>query len=96
MRHEKVNAIATLRVCYPELLIPSVSALEKTSSGGQSRGLAAGANVLTMNFTGDAHIGRYLIYGKERFVVRAEHVRTMLADAGFGVRGSVFLPQATR
>lgn len=91
-----VNAIATLRVCYPEMLIPSVSALEKTSSGGQSRGLAAGANVLTMNFTGDAHINRYLIYGKERFVVRAEHVRTMLADAGFSVRGSVFLPQATR
>jgi len=86
-----LNTIATLRVCYPELLIPSVSALEKTSSGGQSRGLAAGANVLTINFTGYTAVNRYLIYGKERVVVKTEHVRTMLTDAGFGVRGSVFL-----
>lgn len=88
-----LNAIATLRVCYPELLIPSVSALEKTASGGQSRGLAAGANVMTINFTGDADVNRYLIYGKDRFVVKADHVRTLLEEAGFGTRGSVFLAQ---
>jgi biotin synthase len=89
-----LNAIATLRLCYPQILIPSVSALEKTAAGGQSRGLAAGANVLTINFTGEADIDRYLIYGKERFVVSTAHVRTMLEQAGFDVRGSVFLARA--
>jgi biotin synthase len=88
-----LNPIATLRRCYPQILIPSVSALEKTASGGQSRGLAAGANVLTINFTAEADLDRYLIYGKERFVVRQAHVRGMLERAGFGVRGSVVLPR---
>ncbi|MEW1861836.1 radical SAM protein [Streptomyces sp. NBC_00669] len=88
-----LNVIATLRVCYPGLLIPSVSALEKTSSGGQSLGLAAGANVMTSNFTGDANAERYLIYGKERFVVGLDHVRAVIDSMGLAVRGSAFLPE---
>lgn len=91
-----LNAIAVLRICYPDLLIPSVSALEKTTAGGQARGLAAGANVMTTNFTGAEDVGRYLIYGKERFVVGISHVKAMLAQSGFAVRGSVFLPQEAR
>jgi len=91
-----LNAIAALRICYPHLLIPSVSALEKTRSGGQSRGLAAGANVLTTNFTGESDLDRYLIYGKDRYVVRLSHVKALLAEAGFDTRGSVFLQQEVR
>jgi biotin synthase len=91
-----LNVIATLRVCYPDLLIPSVSALEKTDSGGQSRGLAAGANVMTSNFTGDTNAERYLIYGKERFVVGMQHVQSVLDRMGLTSRGSVFLPQEAR
>lgn len=86
-----LNALACLRICRPGLLIPSVSALEKTSSGGQSRGLAAGANVMTVNFTGDADRQRYLIYGKDRFVVKMQHVRSLVQAAGLQTRGSIFL-----
>ncbi|MGX1853061.1 biotin synthase BioB [Streptomyces sp. NPDC055299] len=86
-----LNALATLRVHRPQLLIPSVSALEKTSSGGQSRGLAAGANVMTVNFTGDTERQRYLIYGKDRFVVKKQHVEDLVQSSGLRIRGSVFL-----
>jgi len=89
-----LNAIAILRICYPHILIPSVSALEKTDSGGQSRGLAAGANVMTVNFTGDAARDRYLIYGKNRYVVRLQHVLEIAEQAGLQRRGSVFLEPA--
>jgi biotin synthase len=91
-----LNVIATLRICYPGLLIPSVSALEKTGAGGQSRGLAAGANVMTGNFTGDTTAERYLIYGKERFVVGMGHIRSVLDSMGLTPRGSVFLPEEAR
>lgn len=89
-----LNVLACLRICYPDLLIPSVSALEKNSSGGQSRGLSAGANVMTVNFTAEADRQRYLIYGKERFVVKMQHVRDLVRSAGLQVRGSVFLDDA--
>ncbi|MBB1158669.1 biotin synthase BioB [Amycolatopsis dendrobii] len=85
-----LNVLACLRVCYPHLLIPAVSALEKNSKGGQSRGLAAGGNVMTVNFTGDADRERYLIYGKERFVVRMQYARTVVQSSGLDFRGSVF------
>jgi biotin synthase len=89
-----LNIIACLRICYPQLLIPAVSALEKTDTGGQSRGLAAGANVITVNFTGGADQHRYLIYGKDRFVVKMEHAKNIVHRAGLRTRGSVFLPDA--
>jgi biotin synthase len=88
---EALNVLACLRICYPHLLIPSVSALEKTSAGGQSRGLAAGTNVMTVNFTGDTDRQRYLIYGKDRFVVKMQHVQELIRAAGLEARGSVFL-----
>ncbi|AJC59853.1 Radical SAM domain-containing protein [Streptomyces sp. 769] len=86
-----MNIIAILRICYPHLLIPSVSALEKTDSGGQSRGLDAGANVLTVNFTGEADRDRYLIYGNKRFVVGLEHARKLADNAGLTMGRSIFI-----
>lgn len=86
-----LNALACLRICCPGLLIPSVSALEKRSAGGQSRGLAAGGNVMTVNFTDDADQQRYLIYGKGRFVVKMQHVQNLVQAAGLRTRGSIFL-----
>ncbi|WEB42134.1 radical SAM protein [Streptomyces yunnanensis] len=90
-----LNALATLRLHRPQLLVPSVSALEKTSSGGQSRGLAAGANVMTVNFTGDTDRQRYLIYGKDRFVVKKQYVDGLVRASGLRLRGSVFLSPET-
>ncbi|MFB7076429.1 radical SAM protein [Streptomyces sp. NPDC056308] len=90
-----LNTIAVLRLHRPQMLIPSVSALEKTSAGGQSLGLAAGANVMTVNFTGDTDRQRYLIYGKDRFVVKKRHAEDLVRASGLYIRGSVFLaPEA--
>jgi biotin synthase len=85
-----LNFIALARLMNPHWLIPSVSALESRQSGGQSAGLAAGANVLTVNFTPVNERGNYLIYGKDRFVVRNDHVNDIVAKAGMERIGSVF------
>ncbi|SCK13826.1 biotin synthase [Streptomyces sp. WMMB 322] len=88
-----LNVIACLRVSYPHLLIPSVSALERAGDGGQSRGLEAGANVMTVNFSRAVDQKRYLIYGKDRFVVTLDHVRGIAGKSGLELRGSVFLEE---
>lgn len=80
-----LNAIACMRILYPRILIPSVSALERNSEGGQRRGLDAGANVLTVNFTKREQQNKYLIYGKNRFVVTADHARATIRAAGLTV-----------
>ncbi|MEU1290597.1 radical SAM protein [Kitasatospora sp. NPDC005856] len=88
-----LNVIALLRLNFPHLLIPSVSALERVGGGGQSRGLDAGANVMTVNFSGAGDQKRYLIYGKDRFVVTLDHVRGLVESSGLELRGSVFIEQ---
>lgn len=90
-----LNIIACLRVLYPHLLIPSVSALERATGGGQSRGLLAGANVMTVNFSAAEDQKRYLIYGKDRFIVKLDHVQNIAAQAGLTLRGSAFLEGAS-
>ncbi len=86
-----LNFIALARLMNPDWLIPSVSALESRQSGAQSAGLAAGANVLTVNFTPVNERGNYLIYGKDRFVVRNDHVNDIVAKAGMERTRSVFV-----
>lgn len=77
-----LNAIAIMRIANPRWLIPSVSALEKLQEGGQRRGLEAGANVLTVNFTPDSKRDDYEIYGKDRFIVSLDYVRELLKHTG--------------
>lgn len=77
-----LNAIALMRIMYPHLLIPTVSALEKLSPGSQVRGLEAGANVVTINFTPPSEVKRYAIYGSDRFVVRRDHALQVIEMAG--------------
>ncbi|MDT0267448.1 radical SAM protein [Streptomyces sp. DSM 44915] len=86
-----LNAIAVSRLLGPSWLIPSVSALSKRAGEGQYRGLMAGANVITVNFTPDEQRDRYLIYGRDRFVVKRDYARDVIARAGLTPRGSVFL-----
>jgi biotin synthase len=85
-----LNFIALARLLNPRWLIPSVSALERRQDGGQLSGLAAGANVLTVNFTPEVEQSRYLIYGKDRYVVRNDHVSEIVALAGLQRGSSVF------
>jgi len=85
-----LNFIALARLINPSWLIPSVSALERRKGGGQLNGLAAGANVLTINFTPELEQSKYLIYGKDRYVVRNDHVNEIVARAGLERAPSVF------
>jgi biotin synthase len=85
-----LNFIALARLMNPRWLIPSVSALERRQGGGQLCGLAAGANVLTINFTPEMEQSKYLIYGKDRYVVRNDHVSEIVALAGLERGPSIF------
>ena len=86
-----LNFIALARLMSPRWLIPSVSALETRRNGGQSAGLAAGANVLTVNFTPLNERENYLIYGKDRYIVRNDHVNEIVANSGLERAASVFV-----
>jgi biotin synthase len=77
-----LNTMAIMRLMSPKYLIPSVSALEKLEQGGQMKGLMVGANVLTINFTPEIQKNKYLIYGKERYVVKKEYVENLLKATG--------------
>ncbi|NDD27613.1 MAG: [FeFe] hydrogenase H-cluster radical SAM maturase HydE [Proteobacteria bacterium] len=77
-----LNVIAVSRILRPNALVPAVSALEKVEAGGQLRGLQAGANVITINFTPDAQRSKYRIYSERRFTVSTEHAFRILREAG--------------
>jgi biotin synthase len=91
-----LNVLAVMRLVHPRALIPTVSALETLAPGAQARGLAAGANVITVNFSPEADQARYPIYGQNRFVVRRDHafrtleaagLEPLLGQAAFGFHG---------
>jgi len=77
-----LNLMAVMRLLYPTALIPTVSALESRVKGGQKRGLDAGANVITVNFTPKQDSKNYQIYGSNRFVVRHKYAMEVLDEAG--------------
>lgn len=77
-----LNLIAVFRLLYPGALIPTVSALERLTPGGQQMGLQAGANVITVNYTPEQDRSKYSIYGSDRFVVRFQHAAETLNSAG--------------
>ena len=85
-----LNAVAISRIVNPTWLIPSVSALGKNRADGQRSGYLAGANVMTINFTPRPDTKRYLIYGKERFVVRRDYALDLLRSLGLAPGRSVF------
>ena len=88
---QTLNMIATMRIVNPAWLIPTVSALEQQTAGGQGAGLRAGANVMTVNFTPADQRQHYLIYGGTRHIVGTEHVRRQLDIAGLAAAGSVWV-----
>jgi biotin synthase len=77
-----LNALAIMRLLMPSALIPSVSALQKQAPGAQALGFAAGANVITVNFTPDGDQVNYPIYGSDRFIVRRDYAAGVLREAG--------------
>lgn len=77
-----LNVLAVMRLVNPAALIPTVSALETLAPGAQVRGLDAGANIITINFSPESDQARYPIYGQQRFIVRRDHAFRTLEAAG--------------
>ena len=80
-----LNWMAICRILLKKCLIPSVSALEKIQKGAQLKGLNAGANVMTINFTPLQYRKKYSIYSKMRFVVSVDHALETAKKAGLNV-----------
>ncbi|MCD6035161.1 MAG: iron-only hydrogenase maturation protein HydE [Rickettsiales bacterium] len=86
---DTLRIMAQIRLRYPDLLMPSVSALnllvDQTASPflnyGQYLGLQAGANIMTVNYTPEVHTHDYVIYDAERHIVKLEQTRAMIAHA---------------
>lgn len=76
-----LNTMAIWRIMLKNVLIPTVSALEKIKSGGQCLGFEAGANVITVNFTPQKYKSKYPIYSKERFIVSLNHALKAIKSA---------------
>lgn len=81
-----LNTIAIMRIILKSPFIPSVSALEGIYPEGQTAGLNAGANVITVNFTPKTNQELYKIYSERRFVVSLEHALRSIERAGLKVR----------
>jgi biotin synthase len=77
-----LNTMALWRIALGSPLIPAVSALQRMDKEGQYRGLQAGANVITVNFTPTSFRDRYCIYNKGRFIVSVEHAISIIRRAG--------------
>lgn len=80
-----LNTMALLRILLKTVRIPAISALETIQQGGQVMGLNAGANIITVNFTPDAIRQKYVIYKKGRFVVKLDHTKKIIEQAGLRV-----------
>jgi biotin synthase len=77
-----LNIIAILRLMQPSAVIPTVSALEMLEKKAQIKGLNAGANLVTLNYTPEARRQDYRIYNKNRFIVGLEHAKQVIAAGG--------------
>ena len=78
-----LNCMAALRLRRPDWIIPAVSALNIGQPGeGYRRGLAAGANLATINLTPPALREDYLLYRRERFIMDEENLLASLEAVG--------------
>jgi biotin synthase len=86
-----LETISSIRLAHPNLLIPAVSALgilsqrEDGDTSGQLRGLLAGANVLTVNYTPPSERENYVIYGPQRWIVEREYAMEVVRRAGLSL-----------
>lgn len=81
-----LNCMAGLRHMRPDWVIPAVSALNLSGPGqGYRRGLAAGANLCTINLTPPAIREDYLLYKRSRFIMTEELILEAINEAGMTV-----------
>lgn len=86
-----LNTMAIFRIGLKDALIPAVSALEYISPGGQLKGLDAGANVMTVNFTPKTYRKNYNIYTNDRFIVSLNHAINTAKMAGLKINPKIEL-----
>ena len=81
--HLTLNCMAALRLMRPDWIIPAVSALNLAEPGaGYSRGLRAGANLVTINLTPSDMRDHYLLYKRDRFIMTEERILQAIAGEG--------------
>jgi biotin synthase len=75
--------MAMLRLMRPDWVIPAVSALNLAGPGsGYRRGLATGANLVTINLTPPEMRDDYLLYKRDRFIMTEERILSAIAAEG--------------
>jgi biotin synthase len=78
-----LNCMAALRLMRPDWVIPAVSALNIAGGTcGYQRGLATGANLVTINMTPNNERGEYLLYKRDRFIMTEERVLNAIEAEG--------------
>jgi biotin synthase len=78
-----LNCMAMLRLMRPDWVIPAVSALNLAGPGsGYRRGLATGANLVTINLTPPEMRDDYLLYKRDRFIMTEERILSAIAAEG--------------
>jgi biotin synthase len=78
-----LNCMAMLRLMRPDWVIPAVSALNLAGAeNGYLRGLATGANLVTMNLTPSDFRDDYLLYRRQRFIMTEERILSSIQAAG--------------
>ena len=83
--HLGARVVAAMRLVLPDALIPATSTFEKVLPGeGQYLALMAGANVVTVNLTPEDRKRDYQLYS-DRYFVRLDHARAVVARAGLAV-----------
>lgn len=78
-----LNCMASLRLMRPDWVIPAVSALNIAGGKcGYQRGLATGANLVTVNMTPTNERGDYLLYKRDRFIMTEERILNAIEAEG--------------
>jgi biotin synthase len=81
-----LNCMASLRLMRPDWVIPAVSALNIAGGAcGYQRGLATGANLVTINMTPTNKRGEYLLYKRDRFIMTEERVLNAVEAEGLEI-----------
>lgn len=78
-----LNCMAMMRLMRPDWVIPAVSALNLAGpETGYRRGLATGANLVTMNLTPSDVREDYLLYKRDRFIMNEERILGAIESEG--------------
>ncbi|MGZ4974161.1 MAG: biotin synthase BioB [Limisphaerales bacterium] len=78
-----LNCMASLRLMRPDWIIPAVSALNLAGGTcGYQRGLATGANLVTINMTPTNERGDYLLYKRDRYIMTEERILNAIEAEG--------------